>query len=77
MAEVILKILNRIHARSALTSAKKSPEFFVWEVRVAPEPVWMLWRRYKTLVPAGNRNRSSVVQPVVISTELVELQLPI
>jgi hypothetical protein len=40
---------------------------------VAPEPVWTLWRREKSLDPAGNR--TPAVQPVIISTELSRITI--
>jgi hypothetical protein len=39
----------------------------------APEPVWMLWRREKSLDCAGNR--TPVVQPVSIPTELSQIPI--
>jgi hypothetical protein len=50
------------HAPPALPLGKSPPLPIGYEAGWAPESVWKLWSREKSLAPAGNRNRA--VQPV-------------
>jgi hypothetical protein len=50
------------------TLGEEPPVYIGEEVGRAPEPVWTLWRREKSLAPAGIR--TSAIQPVTIPVEL-------
>jgi hypothetical protein len=52
---------GQINATVALPPERERA--MLWEAKLAPEPVWTLWSREKSLDPAGNW--TPVVQPVV------------
>jgi hypothetical protein len=45
---------GQFHMPTALSSVKEPSVPTGQEAAWAPEPVWMLWRREKSLVPVGN-----------------------
>lgn len=57
-----LKVSGEIHALAALPLAPSE-----WEAGLAPEPVWMFWRRKDLLSLPEIKRYSSVVQPVTQS----------
>jgi hypothetical protein len=52
----------QLHAPAALPPGNEAPAPIEQKAGWAPEPVWTLWRREKSLAPAGNWNPA--VQPV-------------
>jgi hypothetical protein len=54
---------GQLHAPAALASAKEPLVSIEYEARWAPESVWTLWGREKSL--SLDRNRASAVQPAV------------
>jgi hypothetical protein len=63
-----LEVRGQLHASAALSPKKKLPETIVYEAEWAPEPIWTLWRRQKSLASAGIR--APVVKPVTMPVEL-------
>jgi hypothetical protein len=53
---------GQLHAPAALYPWKELPVIIDGECEWAPEPVWTLWNREKSLTPA--ENRTPTVQPV-------------
>jgi hypothetical protein len=49
-----MKVSGQIHAPAALTPGKEPAVLTGWEVGWDPEPVRTLWRKGKSLAPAGN-----------------------
>jgi hypothetical protein len=56
---------GQLHAPAALTPAEGALVRTAEEVGCASQPVWTLWRREKSLNPAGNR--TPAVQPIARS----------
>jgi hypothetical protein len=50
-----MKVNGQLHALSALPLAEAHPLSIDDELGRVPEPVWMVWRRDKSLAPAENR----------------------
>jgi hypothetical protein len=59
-------VSGQLHAPGALPRWKQPPAPIGYEAGGAPEPVWMMWSKEKSLVPAVNR--TPAVQPVAIPT---------
>jgi hypothetical protein len=54
-----MEVNCQLHAPDALPLRKVPPVSFEQEAGWASEKVWTLWRREKSLVPAGNRSAMS------------------
>jgi hypothetical protein len=49
-----VELSGQLHFPAACNQEKELPVPFEQEVRLAPEPVWTLWSREKSLASAGN-----------------------
>jgi hypothetical protein len=68
-----MKVTGHLHAPAALTLGKEPPVLNVQETGWAPVLGWMLCKREKSLVPAGNQISIpwlSRLQPIAILTKL-------
>jgi hypothetical protein len=57
-----MEVSGQLHTPAALLLGKEHPVPIGYEAGCAPEPVWTLWSREKSLAPAGNR--TPAFQPV-------------
>jgi hypothetical protein len=60
-------VSSQFHAPIALSRGKQLP-VPIGEAGWAPEPVWTLWRKEKSLTPLGNQ--TVAVQPAAIPNSL-------
>jgi hypothetical protein len=51
----IMQASGQLHASAALPAGKRDPGTYWTGGWVAPQPVWTLWSREKSLTPSGNR----------------------
>jgi hypothetical protein len=63
-----MEVRGQLHASAALPLVKEPPVAIGEEAGWAPEPVWELWRREKSL--ASVVNQTPAVQPAAKPTEL-------
>jgi hypothetical protein len=65
-----MEVNGQLHAPAALSPGKELPVPTGYEVRWAPEPVWMLWRRENLLPLPRIEFHPSNLWLIVIPTEL-------
>jgi hypothetical protein len=73
-----MEVNGQLHAPAALPPVKRAPIPVLQEAGLAPEPVWMLWRREKSLCFWQESNPvSSVVQAHrLVAIPTVQFWLP-
>jgi hypothetical protein len=59
-----MELGGHLHAQVALPTGKELPVPIGYETGWAPEPIWTLWNKEKSLASPGNR--TPAVQPVVL-----------
>jgi hypothetical protein len=51
-----MKVTGQLHALVTLPLSKESLVPIEWETQWAPETVWTLWKREKSLAPASSQS---------------------
>jgi hypothetical protein len=67
----LMAVSVQLHVHATLFRGKETPVSIGWNAVRVPQSVWEMWRREKSLSPAGNR--TPAVQRVSIPTELSRL----
>jgi hypothetical protein len=48
-----MEVSDQLHATAALLQGKEPLVAIGWEAGLTPEPIWLLWRREKSLAMPG------------------------
>jgi hypothetical protein len=70
-----MEVSGQLYVPAALPPKKEHLLSIGQEAGWAPEPVWTLWRRDKSLAPAGNRTPAVLPKHIAIPIKLFLLLL--
>ena len=62
-----MDVNGQLHAPEALRPGERPPVSTEKKARLAPEPVWTLWRRENPVITGESNHSSSNVQPLSLS----------